>query len=137
NRQRRAEVAGQAAALTDGSGRTQPEAAHDHVGAERTVIDGQGAALVEDAAALGDAAWSAEGLILGHDHMAEAQVTAGVPDAGAVVGPAVRDRQVVDLDGDAAGDPEDPAGVIAADGQPIGPQAVDVQALVNHQFPAG
>src|SRR5262249_51406097 len=49
NRQRRAEVAGQAAALTVGTDRIQPSAAHYDVGGERAVIDRQRAALVEDA----------------------------------------------------------------------------------------
>src|SRR5262249_23303709 len=118
-------------------GRTQPEAADGHVAAERAEIDGQGAALVEDAAALGQIAWGAEGLVLGHDHLAEAQAAADVPDAAAVVRAAVRDREVVDGHGNAAADPEDPAGVVAADGQPVSAWAVDGQIVRDAQLTAG
>src|SRR5262249_17817286 len=91
NRCRRALVAVDAATSTLGNGRTQPEAADGHIAAERAVLDGQGAALVEDAAALGQIARGAEGLVPGHDHVAEAQAAAGVPDAAAVVRAAARD----------------------------------------------
>src|SRR5262249_28778094 len=69
--------------------------------------------------------------------MGEGQGAAGVPEAAAVVGSAVCDRQVVDLHADAAADPENPTGVIAADGQLVGAQALDVQALGDGQLPAG
>src|SRR5262249_32208217 len=134
---RRALVAVNPAASTLGNGRTQPEAADGHVAAERAVSDGQGAALVEDAAALGLIAQGAEGLVLGHDHPGEAQAAAGVPDAAAVVSAAVRDRQVVHGHGNAAADPEDPAGVVAADGQYTGAGAVDRQGLGDVQLTAG
>src|SRR5262249_38446012 len=122
-------VAVNPAASTLGNGRTQPKAADGHVAAERAAIDGQGAALVEDAAALGQIARGAESLVLGHDHLAEAQAAAGVPDAAAVVSGAVRDHQVVDGNGNAAADLEDPAGVVTADGQLVGARAVDGQIV--------
>src|SRR5262249_59246359 len=78
NRCRCALVAVNPAASTLGNGRTQPEAADGHVATERAVIDGEGAALVEDAAALGLIARGAEGQVLGHDHMVEAQLAAAV-----------------------------------------------------------
>src|SRR5262249_55414569 len=137
DRCRRAQVAVDAAAPTLGNGRTQPEAAHGHVVAERAVLDGQGAALVEDAAALPPIARGAEGLVLGHDHRAEDQAAAGVPDAAAVGGAAARDRQVVDAHGNAAADPEGPAGVAAADGQHTGAGAVDRQGVGDVQLAAG
>src|SRR5262249_50392029 len=137
NRCHRAQVAVNPAASTLGQGRTQPEAADGLVAAERAVSDGQGAALVEDAAALAPIARGAESLVLGHDHRAEARAAAGVPDAAAVVRAAVRDRQVVDVHGNAAADPEDPAGVVAADGQPLSARAVDGQIVRDAQLTTG
>src|SRR5262249_43803383 len=116
NRGRRALVAVDPAASTLRNGRTQPEAADGHVAAERAVIDGQGAALVGDAAALPLTARRADCRVRGHDPRAEARAAAGVPDATAVDRAAMRDREVVDGHGNAAADPEHPAGVVAADG---------------------
>src|SRR5262249_47456777 len=70
-------------------------------------------------------------------HVAEAQAAAGVPDAAAVVRAAVRDRQVVDGHGNAAADPEDAAGVAAADGQPVIARAVDDQIIRDAQLTTG
>src|SRR5262249_61272237 len=137
NRCHRAQVAVNPAAGTGGQGRTQRAAAEGHVAAERAVSDGQGAALVEDAAALAPIARGAESLVLGHDHPAQAQAAAGVPDAAAVVRAAVRDRQVVDGHGNAAADPEDRAGVAAADGQYTGAGSVDRQGVGDVQLAAG
>ena len=50
--------------------------------------------------------------------------------------PAVGDGQVVDAHRHAAADPEDPAGVVAADGQPVGARAVDPQVVRDAQLPA-
>src|SRR5262249_20243647 len=135
DRCRRALVAVNAAASTLGNGRTHPEAADGHVAAERAVLDGQGAALVEDTAALGKNARGADGLIMGQDTLARAQAPAGMPDAAAVVvRAAVRDRQVVDVHGNAAADPKDAAGVVAADGQPVRARAVDGQIVRDAQL---
>src|SRR5262249_56989454 len=73
----------------------------------------------------------------GQGRRVEAWVAAGVLDAAAVVGPAVRDGQVVDGHGHAAADPEDPAGVVAADGQYTGAGAVDRQGVGDVQLAAG
>jgi hypothetical protein len=120
-----------------GDGRTQPEAADGHVAAERAVIDGQDAALVEYAAALRQITWSAEGLILRHDHLAQAQAAARVPDAAAIGRKAMRDRQVVDGHGNSAADLDDAAGVVAADAQPVSAWAVDGQIVRDAQLTGG
>src|SRR5262249_38481584 len=133
----RALVAVNPAASPLGNGRPQPEAADGHVAAERAVIDGQGAALVEEAAALALIARGAEGLVQGYDHLAEAQAAPGVPDTAAVVGPAMRDRQGVEGNGHAAADPEDPAGVVAADDQPVSARAVDGQIVRDAELTTG
>ena len=85
------------------------------------VADGEGP-RVEDAAAEGvhdDArAREADGLVVRQDGMGEGQ-GAGVQDAAARPnGPPVGDGQIVDAHRRAAADLEDPAGVVAADGQP-------------------
>src|SRR5262249_40569825 len=90
---------------------------------------GDARAGVHDTDARGPAAGGALGLFLGTDGTGEAQAAAGVPDAAAVVSAAVRDRQVVDVHADAAVDPEDPAGVVAADGQPVRTRAVNGQVV--------
>src|SRR5262249_43393383 len=50
---------------------------------------------------------------------------------------AVGDRQPGDGDRDPAADAEDPALVVAADGQLVGTRALDVQALADRQLAAG
>ena len=93
------------------------------------MADGEGP-RVEDAAAEGvhdgrARAREADDQVVGHDGVGEGQ-GAGVQDAAAPPnGPPVGDGQVVDAHRHAAADLEDPAGVVAADGQPAGARAVD------------
>ena len=84
----------------------------------------------------GARAREADDLVVGQDGMGEGQ-GAGVQDAAALPnGPPVGDGQVVDAHRHAAADPEDPAGVVAADGQPAGARAVDPQVVRDAQLPA-
>src|SRR5262249_55764466 len=62
---------------------------------------------------------------------------AGVPDGATAVRAAAGEGQVVQGDGDAAGDLKDAAAVIAVDGQPVGAGAIDRQGVSDVQLAAG
>src|SRR5262249_26879404 len=112
--------------------------AHGPVVLEHAELDGQRAAVMEDAASgARHHARDPAGLILGHHDVRKGQVAARVPDTAATVGPAVGDRQVVDGHGHARADPEHPAGVVAADRQTIRPRTVAGQGGGNGQLAAG
>src|SRR5262249_43225059 len=97
--------------------------------AQRTIGDGQDSAgRVEDAAAPGLTTRAAESLVGRQGAVGDGQ-GAGVVDRAAVLGWSVGDRQAVEDGGDAAADLEDPAGVRAADGQPVGARTGDQQAV--------
>jgi hypothetical protein len=101
---------------------------------QRAVLDGQaGAGIVEDRAA----AEATRGLIVGQGDTSEGQVRAGlIQDGASVVGQSIGDGQVRDGHGHAATDVEDPARGIAADGQFVGAEALDIQALGEGQLTA-
>jgi hypothetical protein len=93
------------------------------------------APLVIDATAEPVAARGADGLVVGQNTVGDGQRSAGIVDTGPVSGPAVRYGQVGDVnERGAAADLEDAVGVIAADGQLIGIQPLDIQALGDHQL---
>src|SRR5262249_25136646 len=60
----------------------------------------------------------------------------GVPDGATTVRAAAGEGQVVHGNGDAAGDLQDAAGVVAADRQPVSTWAVDEQVVRDAQLPA-
>jgi hypothetical protein len=70
-------------------------------------------------------------LIVGQHIAGESQGAADVQDAAAIGinDAAVGDRQPGDGHCHPAGDAEDPAGVVAADGQVVGARAFDIKAL--------
>src|SRR5262249_2953570 len=86
----------------------------------------------------------ADDLIVGQDVVGERQV-AQIQDRAAVtgedgraaIGEAVGHRHPGDGDGQAGADVEDPAGVVAADGQLVRARSFDVQVLGDGQFAAG
>jgi hypothetical protein len=112
-------------------------------------VDGHGAAGHVDAAALpraaGGHATAADRLVVGQGAAGQGQGGAAVVDAPAQRGRAGRGGQVAIGDGQPGegdghpgpGDVEDPAGVVAADRQLIGPRSLDVQAPGDGQLAAG
>ncbi len=110
--------------------------------ADRLVVDEQavhygegGASSIVDGPALAVAANA--GLVIRQDVVGKGQVAAGVLHAPAWGRPAVGDRQPGDGDRQLAADSEDPAGVVAADGQLVGARALDVQVPSDRQLAAG
>src|SRR5260370_34423185 len=104
---------------------------------ECTVADDEGGAHLIKAATALAVARNVDGLVVGQDRVDDSQA-AGIVDAGPLSGPAVSDRQAGDRHRrPAPADVKDPAGVVAADGQLVRAWAVDVQALVDQQLPAG
>jgi hypothetical protein len=101
------------------------------------VGDGEGAAVVEHAAAEGVGPGRRDGLIVRYYDAVQGQGATGVPDAAAVVGPAVGDRQPVDAGGDAVANMDDAAHVAAAHPQAISAGAVDGQGVGDRQLTAG
>jgi hypothetical protein len=106
---------------------------------EGSVVDGEGP-RVEDAAAqgvhVGGRAREADDLVVGYDGTGERQ-GAGVQDAAAPQkGVPAGQGQVVDAHLRAGADLEDPAGVVAADGQAVSAGAVDAQVVCDQQLPA-
>src|SRR5262245_19072508 len=108
---------------------------------EATGVDGEGP-RVEDAAAEGvhdgaeACAWEADDQVVRQDDVGDGE-GAGVQDtAAAPNGPPMGDGQAVDAHRRAAADLEDPAGVVAADGQPVGARALDAQVVCDVQFSA-
>src|SRR5262249_52513688 len=89
--------------------------------------------------ALGGAAGIAQGLVVRQHVPGQCQTAAGVHDGAAAVAPedpAIGERQPGDGDRHAAADGKDLAGLVAADGQLVGPQALDVEALGEGQLAA-
>src|SRR5262245_51448147 len=97
--------------------RVHPPAPHGPVAGKRTLGNGQGAALAINAASGRGGARRAPGLVIGDDNALQGQIAALVPDAAAVVGQAVGNRQIVDAHACAARNMEYPTGVVAADRQ--------------------
>src|SRR5262245_27978455 len=97
----------------------------------------QAAAGVGDAPTPAFGPGSTDGLVVGDDSIGEAQTAAVVPDAATTVRPAAGDGQPVHGHVDAAADLEDPAGVVAADCEPVGARAVDPQVVGDAQLAAG
>src|SRR5262249_61301348 len=114
--------------------------ADGRVGREARVVAGEGP-RVEDAAAEGvhggAEAREADHHVVRHDSIGEGQ-GASVPDAAAPQkGVPAGDGQAVDTHRHAAVDLKDPAGVVAADGQPAGARPVDGQIVCDAQLTAG
>src|SRR5262249_37521265 len=116
-------------------------AAENPVLGEETVGDNESGPL-----AIGDATATtpagrradADGLVVGQDHAVEGQGAAGIQDAAPIADrPTVRDRQVVDGDRLTRNDVKHPALVVAADGQQVGPRAIDRQVVGDTQLAAG
>src|SRR5262249_2882043 len=84
DRQRAAVGVRDAAAPAHGE-RTDRGTALDPVAGEGAGANGQGAAIVEDAAAEGILTRLADGLVVGHHDADQGQITASIPDAAAVV----------------------------------------------------
>ena len=99
----------------------QAVAAERPVLGKETVADNEGGPLaIGDAPAAAPAGRraDADALVVGQDDAVEGQGAAGIQDAAPVADrPTMRDREIVDGDRHPTAHAEDPAGVIAADGQ--------------------
>src|SRR5262249_9069416 len=127
-----------AAEAVAGAAASESVAAPGQVVGEHTVVDEEaGGDAVEEAAPPGDLAEAADGLVVGELDVGEGQVVGAVVDAPTLRGQPVGDGQAGDLDrSPAAGEVEDAAGAIAADGQLAGTRPEDAQVLADRQFAA-